>query len=224
MTTHKQTSAGDMATVLFGVLMGGIGLAVFLAGPSGLMPVHWGLDGQADAWSTRELVGGTIAGLGFLTLLLAGGMGLAAGRSKDATRVRALRFAQLVLLLSLTLVALLIGSASLGGMNSLRPALPTAAIALILLVIGAYLGRVGANPIVGVRTPWSYRSRLAWERSNRLAGRLMFLLGVSGLATAAFAPQPLGLLLLLLGVLITAIWSVLESWRVWRADPDRQPF
>lgn len=224
MTTSKQTSAADMATVLFSVLMGGVGVAVFVAGPSGLMPVHWGLDGQADVWGTRELVGGAIAGLGFLTLLIAGSMGLAAGRSKDAARVRALRFAQLVLLMSLTLVTLLIGSASLSSMTSLHTALPMAAIALILLFIGAYLGRVGANPFVGVRTPWSYKSRLAWERSNRLAGRLMFLLGLGGVATAPFAPQPLGILALIAGVLIAAVWSVFESWRVWRSDPDRQPF
>ena len=29
---------------------------------------------------------------------------------------------------------------------------------------------------------------------------------------------------LIAGVIIAALWSVFESWRVWRADPDRQPF
>ena len=24
--------------------------------------------------------------------------------------------------------------------------------------------------------------------------------------------------------LIAALWSVFESWRVWRTDPERQPF
>ena len=45
-----------------------------------------------------------------------------------------------------------------------------------------------------------------------------------GLITAPLAPQPLGFSLLIVGVLIAAGWSVFESWRVWRADPDRQPF
>lgn len=224
MNPRKQASAADMATVLLSVLMGATGVAVFVAGPTELMPVHWGADGQADGWGTRELVGGAIAGLGFLTLLLAGGMGLAAGRSRDAARARALRFAQLVVLLSLTLVTLFAGSASLSGMTSMNGALPMAGTALLFLVIGAFLGRVGANLFVGVRTPWSYKSRLAWERSNRLAGRLLFLLGLAGLATAPFAPQPLGVQALIAGVVIAAVWSVFESWRVWRNDPDRQPF
>ena len=106
-------------------------------------------------------------------------------------------------------------------MNS---ALPMAGISLLFLLIGAFLGRVGANPFVGVRTPWAFKSKLAWERSNRLAGRLLFLLGLAGLVTAPFAPQPLGIQALIAGVLIAAVWSVVESWRVWRTDPDRQPF
>ena len=61
MTTRNQASAADMATVLLSVLMGGAGVAVFVAGPTELMPVHWGADGQADSWGTRELVGGVVA-------------------------------------------------------------------------------------------------------------------------------------------------------------------
>lgn len=224
MSDRKQASAVDMATVLLSMIMGGAGVAIFFAGPTELMPVHWGADGLADGWGTRELVGGGIAGLGFLTLLVAGGLGLAAGGSRDAARARALRFGQLVVLLSLTLVGLFVGSASLSGMTSINGALPMAGVALLFLVIGAFLGRVGPNPVVGVRTPWTFKSKLAWERSNRLAGRLLFLLGLGGLVTAPFAPQPLGIQALIAGVLIAAVWSVVESWRVWRSDPDRQPF
>ena len=224
MTDRKQASIADLATVLLSVLMGGAGVTVFAAGPTELMPVHWGVDGQADGWGTRELVGGAILGLGFLTLLLAGGMGLAAGRTQDPARRRALRTAQTVLLIALSGVALFAGAASLSGMTSISGALPMAGMSLLFLLIGAFLGRVGANPFVGVRTPWSYKSKLAWERSNRLAGRLLFLLGLGGLVTAPLAPQPWGLRAMFVGVLIAAVWAVVESWRVWRADPDRQPF
>ena len=29
---------------------------------------------------------------------------------------------------------------------------------------------------------------------------------------------------LLAAIVVAAVWSVVESWRVWRTDPDRQPF
>ena len=224
MTTRKQASAADMATVLLSVLMGGVGVAVFVTGPMSLMPVHWGADGQADGCGTRELVGGAFLALGFMNLLIAGGMGLAAARAEDPARRRGLRMSQTVVLMALTGVALFAGSSTLGGVTDMGGAAPMAGMSLLFLLIGALLGRVGANPFVGVRTPWSYKSKLAWERSNRLAGRLFFLLGLAGLAAAPLAPQPLGYQALIAGVLIAAVWAVFESWRVWRADPDRQPF
>jgi len=95
---------------------------------------------------------------------------------------------------------------------------------LILVLTGALLGRVSPNPFVGVRTPWTYKSRRSWDRTNRLGGRLLFLTGLAGLALTPFIPTAWafsGLIVLIL--LITAL-TVFESWRVWRDDPERQPF
>jgi uncharacterized membrane protein len=221
---RKSAPALDLATLGLSLLVGGLGVWTIFAGPTELLPIHWNASGQADDWGTREGVGGVLVGLALLTLLLGGGMAVAAGRADDPARRRALRYAQLVVVLSLPLISLLIASASLSGATDIGGAAPVALMSLVFLLIGAFLGRVGPNPFVGVRTPWAYKSRLAWERSNRLAGRLLFLIGLAGLLTAPFAPQPFGLYALLAGVGVAAVWSVVESWRVWRTDPDRQPF
>ena len=223
-TPPKPGSALNLATVVLSLMVGGLGAWTFLAGPTELLPVHWNASGQADDWSTREVVGAVLAGMALLTLLLGGGMALAAGRAENPARRRALGYAQLVVVLSLPLTSLLIASASLSGATDISGALPMALISLVLLLIGAFLGRVGPNPVVGVRTPWAFKSRLAWDRSNRLAGRLFFIIGLAGLLTAPFAPRPLGLYALLAAILVAAVWSGFESWRVWRTDPDRQPF
>ena len=223
-TPPKPGSALNLATVVLSLMVGGLGAWTFLAGPTELLPVHWNASGQADDWSTREVVGAVLAGMALLTLLLGGGMALAAGRAENPARRRALGYAQLVVVLSLPLISLLIASASLSGATDISGALPMALISLVLLLIGAFLGRVGPNPVVGVRTPWAFKSRLAWDRSNRLAGRLFFIIGLAGLLTAPFAPRPLGLYALLAAILVAAVWSGFESWRVWRTDPDRQPF
>ncbi|MBI2261124.1 MAG: SdpI family protein [Caulobacterales bacterium] len=217
-------SAADVATLVIGLIVAAAGIGVILAGPLELMPVHYGLDGEVDRWGGRGEVGGLIAALGVLIVVVAGGNGLAAGRTDDPARRRALRMAQLVSLIVLLGVALFAGGASLGGVVSIAGGLPMAGFSLILLAAGALLGRVGPNPFVGLRTPWTYKSRLAWDRSNRLAGRLLFMLGLFGLAASAVAPQPAGLTALGVALVVALVWSVVESWRVWRADPDRQPF
>ena len=221
---RKSPSALNLATVVLSLVVGGLGVWTFFAGPTELLPIHYNARGQADDWGGRELVGGALAGLALLTLLLGGGMALAAERADDPARRRALRYAQLVIVLSIPLISLLVASASLSGATDISGALPMALISLVLLLIGAFLGRVGPNPFVGVRTPWAYKSRLAWDRSNRLAGRLFFIIGLAGLLSAPFAPRPLGLYAILVAVSVAVIWAVIESWRVWRADPDRQPF
>lgn len=224
MTAANRTPALDLATYGISILIIGAGLGVLVAGPTELMPVHWNIQGEADGWAGREMVGLMIVALGLLNLLLAGGISLYAARAEDPARRRALRFGQLVILLTLTGVTLFSGGASLSGAVTIRTAVPMAGLSLIFLLMGAFLGRVGPNPIVGVRTPWTYKSRLAWDRSNRLAGRLFFLIGLGGLASAPWAVQPFALIALIVAVLVAALWSVVESWRVWRTDPDRQPF
>ncbi|MNY05728.1 hypothetical protein D3C86_1384580 [compost metagenome] len=52
----------------------------------------------------------------------------------------------------------------------------------------------------------------------------MFWLGALGLVASPFIAQPAGMIALIVGVLIAAVWSGYESWRVWRTDPERQPF
>jgi uncharacterized membrane protein len=221
---RKSPSALNLATVVLSLMVGGLGVWTIFAGPTELLPIRYNAAGQADDWGTRELLGGSLVGFALLTLLLGGGMALAIGRTDDPARRRALGYAQLVVVLSIPIIGLLIASASLSGAADISGALPVALMSLVILLIGAFLGRVGPNPVVGVRTPWAYKSRLAWERSNRLAGRLFFVIGLAGLLTAPFAPQPLGLYAILAAIGVAVLWSAVESWRVWRTDPDRQPF
>ena len=94
-------------------------------------------------------------------------------------------------------------------------------LALERLTFGALLGKTSPNALVGVRTPWTFSSPLAWEKANRLAGRLFFWGGVAGGLAMPFAPQPAGFKAVTLGALAVAAVAVFESWRVWRGDPDR---
>lgn len=217
-------SAADRATVGISLVIVAAGAAVAFAGPLEPMPYHFGADGLADAWAGRRAIGGGIAALGLLTGALAGGMGLAAARAEGLARARALRSGQWLILLVFLTLTLFAGVASVTGLVSLGAAAPMAGLSTLFLIVGAVAGRVGPNPIVGVRTPWSLKSRLAWDRSNRLAGRLFFLIGLAGLAAAPVAPQPLGYQALIGATVGAAFLSIFESWRVWRADPERQPF
>jgi uncharacterized membrane protein len=218
----------DYLTLAVFGLQAAFALHIGVNGPTTPMPMHWNGDWQVDRWGSRVEFATFLGGMTLIGFIGAAGLGLGAMRAAsqgDASRGRSLRIGQGISLFTFAAIGLLMTWSGLGNATAeTGPVVTMAGVSLILLVLGAFLGRVAPNPLVGVRTPWSYKSRLAWDRSNRLAGRLLFLLGVVGLIAASVAPQPLGALSLTGAVLMAAALSVFESWRVWRTDPDRQPF
>jgi uncharacterized membrane protein len=104
---------------------------------------------------------------------------------------------------------------------TLRVALIPLVPAVIIAVLGNYLGAVRSNFFFGVRTPWTLSSELAWERTNRLAGRLLVPLGLI-VALMALADWALAGLVTLIVLLVASMAvTVVYSYRVWRDDPQR---
>lgn len=216
-----------LTLAVFGV-QAAFALYIGVNGPTTPMPMHWNADWQVDRWGDRVEFATFTGGLAVIGFIAAAGLGLAALRAEDqgdASRRRSMRIGQGLTVFIVAAIGLVIAWASLGHATvDSGPAVMTGALSLILLVTGAFLGRVAPNPLIGVRTPWSHKSRLAWDRSNRLAGRLFCLVGLAGLIAAPLAPPPYGVTALIAAVIVVAGLSIFESWRVWRADPDRQPF
>lgn len=220
--TLADTAAAIVSLV---VLTGAAWIAAY--GPATPIPLHFDAAAQADRYGSRYELAATLAGLALLNLLAAWMIGRQAESVAEPMRRKGLRRGQWLSIIVVGAVSAFIVWSTLGpaaANGASQPGAAMAFLAFILLITGATLGRVSPNPFVGVKTPWAYKSRLAWDRSNRLAGRLMFWLGALGLIASPFVAQPAGLITLIVGVLIVAAWSVFESWRVWRSDPDRQPF
>ena len=94
-------------------------------------------------------------------------------------------------------------------------------LALLLIVIGNYLGKVRSNFLFGIRTPWTLSSDLSWNKTHRLGGKLFVLAGIVGLIGQVVPGD--NALFILLGTMIPAvILMVVYSYLVWRDDPDRQ--
>jgi uncharacterized membrane protein len=217
----------DALTALTVVGLAAVAIGVQVAGPTVPLPMHFDIHGQADRWGNRSELAGVVAFMAVMAAITAGPMSWYAKRTPVDARRRGLQIGQLVSLLAIVgttafMVWMILGRGA--AQPGVSMTMTAALMSLLFAVMGAFMGRIAPNPVIGVRTPWNYKSRLAWDRSNRLAGRLFFWLGLAGLITAPVLPQPLGFSLLIAGVLIAAGWSVFESWRVWRADPDRQPF
>ncbi|WP_374569923.1 SdpI family protein [Phenylobacterium sp.] len=189
-------------------------------GSSAPIPLHFDVRGHADRWGDRAEQAGFMAAMTAVMALVY----LAVRRSSAKGGQTTDDASVLVLALSSIISAMgaALGTGALSGSSALNaPAFHTGLLALLMLVIGVFLGKVSPNPWVGVRTFWTANSRLAWDKANRLAGRFYFWAGLGGLMIAPFTPQPAGMGVVIGAMILGAILAVIESWRVWKTDPDR---
>lgn len=218
--TRMETAAGV-------VVLGQLALAAYTAkfGTPGPVPVHFDLAGNVDRWGDRSEAASAILVIAGITAACAAFMAFGLRRDNpDTARRRGLTLGMGITLAVTGAVALLpfllatpVFSIDQAGQ------LGGAFLCLILTVAGALLGKVPPNAMIGVRTPWSLTSRLAWDRSNRLAGRLFFWGGLIGLPVTFLLPPQLAMGSVTAAVLLIAVYVVFESYRVWRTDPDRRP-
>ena len=212
LVLHLFAAAGFLAALA-------LALVIWRLGPEGPVPVSMNMHGRVIGWSSRGHVALLVAVMTVVYAVCYGFMGALTGTSG-----RNLTIARLVVVLVAIMTAVIMTATTFGAFNGpgLGPSrLQPAILSLLFLVVGAVIGKASPNPLVGVRTYWALRSRLAWDKSNRLAGRLFFLIGVVGLAASAVAPPALVVAAVLIGIISTTAIAVFESWRVWRNDPER---
>ena len=186
------------------------------------LPVHWGLYGRVDRY------GGKLEGL-LLPPLVALAVYLAMiwlprfdpGRANYASFVGAysiLRLAVLALLTGLYGVVQLWVHGREVSVVTWAPLL----LGSMFVIFGGVLGKLRPNCFVGIRTPWTLSSKLAWTRTHRAGGWLFIVAGALTMAVALMRSRwALWTMVVALGGGIVGL--VVYSYLVWRSDPEKIP-
>ena len=140
------------------------------------LPSHFGLDGQADGFSSKLevvfLIPLVMLGLHFFAVVVTS---LDPKASHVSPKMKTLVY-WLVPFIS-GLVQLSIYGAALGIIaNSTRIGLVM--VGIVFLVVGNYLPKTKQNYTVGIRLPWTLDNEENWNKTHRLAGRLWVLGGL----------------------------------------------
>jgi uncharacterized membrane protein len=202
-----------------------LGLAAWGWGqiPAGAeVAIHWGIDGQPNGYAPKEIALFILPAVAAGLALLLSVVPRFEPRSANLARSRS-AYVQvgIALMIVLALVQAALVLAAVG-----RP-LPMdlvvgAAVGGMFAVVGNVLGKVRSNYLFGVRTPWTLASDLSWNKTHRLVGRLFVLLGLGVLLGSLVGSLVLFAVLIVGMVAILAV-AVGYSYRVWKADPDKQP-
>jgi uncharacterized membrane protein len=187
------------------------------------VPIHWGPDGQPDDWA------GKTVGLLLLPLISTGLVVLFAiiprieprrrNLERSATAYGAIWIGVLLLMGALQL--LVVGAAMGATFDMTR--LMFVGTGVLFIVIGNYLPKVRPNYMVGIRTPWTLTSDVAWTRTHRVGGWLFvlegivfILLGLAGVTGTAL----IATMLVAIAVLLVVTFGY--SYLIWKSDPERR--
>jgi uncharacterized membrane protein len=95
------------------------------------------------------------------------------------------------------------------------------ATALLMIVLGNFLGKSRSNFFVGLRLPWTLSSELAWGKANRLSGLGMMATGAGALVLLFLSSETLAIGAFVGGLLLTLAVSTVAAFVYWRGDADR---
>jgi len=177
------------------------------------VPTHWGLNGPPDRYTDKPwgpfVLPLTMVGL-YVVLSLLPAISPRGFRMEQFRRTYEVIKATIMGFLFLIMV--MAHLAALGKVVAVGQFI-FAAVGLLLLVLGNYMGKVTKNFFVGIRTPWTLASDEVWLRTHRLGGKLFVL---AGLVLIVCAIAGLGLIPGLVAIGAASLIPVIYSYVIYR--------
>jgi len=178
-----------------------------------LIPTHWNAAGDPDNYSPKPwgaFLLPAVAWLVFVVMKLIPVISPKGFRTDQFMEVVRLFQVVFVAFMAVVTVMTLLYAA---GYDIDMPRFMSAALGVLFVILGNYLGKVRKNFFIGVRTPWTLASSEVWARTHRLAGWLFTLAGIAALLGAVFLP---GLQVAVAGALIAGFVPVIYSFILYR--------
>ena len=142
-----------------------------------IVPTHWGINGQVDAWGSRNftlfLAPGLILAMYLLFLVLPHFDPKKENYQKFSSTYHGFKSALMIFFFLLYLIT---GFAGLGYQLPIDKII-TAMMGVLFLVIGSYLPKLKTNWFIGIRTPWTLSSEAVWQKTHQIGGKLFILEG-----------------------------------------------
>src|SRR5262249_30159862 len=177
------------------------------------VPTHWGLDGQPDKYTDKPW------GPVVLPLVMAGlYLVLSVLPAISPRGYRMEKFKQAFDVIRAAILGFLFLVMVFADLAALGASIPVhrfilAAVGLLLVVLGNYMGKVTKNFFVGIRTPWTLASDEVWLRTPRVGGKLFV---AAGLLLIVGALAGLGLVPGIVAIAIASLVPVIYSYVLYR--------
>jgi uncharacterized membrane protein len=189
--------------------------------PDAHIPVHWGLDFRPNGYAPKAVGLLMLPGMVALLSLLFATLPIIEPRRVNLFASRKLYLAGWYGAVTLLAVLhFLIAMTAVGALVDV-PRTTLFAVALLVIVLGNFMGKSRSTFFVGLRLPWTLSSELAWSKSNRLAGFGFVTTGFATLLALVFATTKLAALVLVAGLLLGSVIAGVAAYFTWKHDDNK---
>ena len=186
------------------------------------VPVHWNINGDVDGYGGRFFAAWFVPLLLIFSYLLFLGIPYVDPKRNNYDKFsQAYHGIKNLFVAFLFLLYIFVGLAGLGFVVPVGVIFP-AMVGLFFIGLGYFLKSVKQNWSIGVRTPWTIESPVAWKKSNELMARLLMLGGVVFILCAF----PIGYLckiyLLVFILVVIAVVPIAYSYFVFQQEKKKK--
>lgn len=174
-----------------------------------LMPIHWGLQGEADNFGSKTYA---VIAIPLVLLALLWICVLFAAFDKKNTEQNP-KIIGLIVWLIPTMSIFVSGmmySYALGS-NALSPNKLFILLGIFFTVFGNYMPKCKPNKTIGIRIKWTLGSEENWKRTHRLAGHIWFFGGFA-VMLCAFLTETVGFFVFLSLAVVLAFVPMIYSY------------
>lgn len=199
------------------------------------VPMHYDMAGNIDRWGTKYenlLLPAIILFLSLLWHLFATHYEKKAAKaSAEKERAEALSNAKVLKIVGVSMAAMftvmqgfILYSAYVeAGTNAVQAYIdigkvPCILNGVLLIILGNYMTKTRKNHMVGMRIVWSMYNDITWMKSNRFAGIVMMIAGLSAIITSIFVRSIIAVGLLLLYILAAVMVMLFYSHKIYKTE------
>ncbi|CAM3093564.1 SdpI family protein [Paenibacillus lupini] len=165
---------------------------------------HYNINGEQDGSMSKSNMWLVYAGIGIALPVF-----LSVVKNIDPRRQNYAKFSGYYMLIRWTISLFIHGAFVLMMLQNLDYDLPfinivIGGLGVMWMVIGNRMGQIRSNFFVGIKTPWAIADENNWRSTHRISARLWVVAGILMLLGACLFPAKWLLIVLALGVLISA--------------------
>jgi uncharacterized membrane protein len=142
-----------------------------------VVPMHWNIDGKADRFGDKAGLWMIPVALPFLTYVIFLVAPVFTGKgqlNKMGLKYDRLKFSLVLMTSVLASYILFVVKEQTIYLPSILPGL----VGLLFAVFGNYFPVLKRNLYIGIKTPWTLKSDIVWEKTHRMAGKYWFIGGI----------------------------------------------